>query len=117
MAGILMAFRPEWMELILSGRKRAEFRRVMPKRIKRGDWLYLYCRGYLHGRVQVDEVCRGTTLQLARSFAKEGCLRPEDAQVYLHLGKSPGVIKLGKVERWKTPSRWEGSVPQNFIYC
>lgn len=117
MADVLLAMRPEWLELILSGRKTAEFRRVMPKQIKSGDWVYLYCKGYIHGRVRVAGMCYGSSLALARSFAKEGCIRLEDALVYLHLAKSPGVIKLGEVQRNEHPVRWEGvGHPQNFIY-
>ncbi len=59
MADVLLAMRPGWLELILSGRKTAEFRRVMPKQIKSGDWVYLYCKGYIHGRMRQAALWRG----------------------------------------------------------
>lgn len=125
MADVLLAMRPEWLELILSGRKKAEFRRVMPKRLECDDWVYLYCKGYIHGRVRVQNYDRADMYDdpedgcraLARYYHRQGGLTREEAYNYLRGGKSPGVIHLAEVQRNKYPVRWEGvGHPQNFIY-
>lgn len=55
MADIVLALKPKWLELILSGKKTAEFRRVMPKVLVPGDKVYLYQGGALHGVAVVKE--------------------------------------------------------------
>lgn len=126
MADVVLALRSEWLELILSGKKTAEFRRVMPKELCVGDRVYLYHNRALHGVAVVEETdfvlppqhedheedCACTAL----SYEKPGCIRWQQAFSYLVGGRRAGVILLRDVERFDHPRAWEGAVVQSFVY-
>ena len=110
MADIVLALRPKWLELILDGKKTAEFRRVMPRDLFPGDKVHLYCGRSLHGVATVKGVHYGASGPLATEFAGKGCIDRNEAQVYLFGGKCPGVIELGKVEKYSIPYAWTDAV-------
>lgn len=116
MADIVLAMRSEWMGLILSGKKTMEFRRSMPKDLKPGDKVYLYCRRYIHGVATVKDVHYGASGQLATEYAHQGCIDRNVAQLYLYGGKRPGVIELENARRSDEALEWHGPVVQNFQY-
>lgn len=120
MADIVLALKPKWLELILSGKKTAEVRRCLPKKLEPGDKIYLYCKGDIHGVAVVQEVERVTDFYHKRAiineYAHDACLHPKDIWDYWFLASSPGVILLQDVERFDDPHPWRGAVPQNFIY-
>lgn len=116
MADIVLAMRSEWMDLILRGKKTIEFRRSMPKELKPGDKVYLYCRRYIHGAATVKDVHYGTSGQLATEYAHQGCIDRNVAQLYLSGGKRPGVIELEDARRFDEALEWYGPVVQNFQY-
>ena len=91
-----------------------EFRRSMPKDLKPGDKVYLYCRRYIHGVATVKDVHYGTSGQLATEYAHQGCIDRNVAQLYLYGGKRPGVIELENA--YAGCFFWDGPVVQNFVY-
>lgn len=123
MADILMAFKPKWAELILSGDKTVECRRVMPKSLRVGDTVWLYCRGYIHGYFMVrdfesfdgdDEWWKDAIID---TFAEEANLTDDELRAYWEGARRPGIILLEGATRNEYPVRWEGGRhPQNFIY-
>ena len=116
MADIVLAMKSNWLHLILSGQKTAEFRRTMPRHLQPGDKVHLYWGRSLHGVATVKGVHYGDSGQLATEFADKGCIDRNEAQVYLFGGKRPGVIELGKVEKYRIPYAWCDAVVQNFVY-
>lgn len=122
MADIVLALKPKWLELILSGKKTAEFRRVMPKKLKRDDKVYLYCQGDIHGYAIVTDVERvdprddSHAPAIADTFEDWGCLTSDEILDYWEGAKSPGMILLINATRYDDPHPWRGTTPQNFIY-
>lgn len=116
MADIVLAMKSNWLYLILSGQKTAEFRRTMPRHLQCGDKVHLYWGRSLHGVATVTGVHYGASGQLATEFAGKGCIDRNEAQAYLFGGKHPGVIELGKVEKYSIPYAWTDAVVQNFVY-
>ena len=114
MADVVLAIRPEWLDLILRGKKTAEFRRAMPKNLNPGDRVYFYKQRRISGVATVKEVHYGASGQLASDFAHMGCIDRNEAQRYLYGGKRPGVIELEDAYYDSFP--WEGPVVQNFVY-
>lgn len=123
MADILMAFKPKWAELILSGDKTVEVRRVMPKNLQADDFVWIYCRGYVLGYFRVrdfysfvkDEECPMETL--IDEFAEDACLTFNEMRTYWAGASRPGLIFIKEATRNAYPVRWEGGRhPQNFIY-
>ena len=86
----------------------------MPKDLKPGDKVYLYCRRYIHGVATVKDVHYGTSGQLATEYAHQGCIDRNVAQLYLNGGKRPGVIELE--DAYYDRFFWAGPVVQNFVY-
>ncbi len=114
MADIVLAMKSNWLDLILRGKKTAEFRRAMPKNLNSGDRVYFYKQRRISGVATVKEVHYGTSGQLASDFAHMGCIDRNEAQRYLYGGKRPGVIELEDAYYDSFP--WEGPVVQNFVY-
>lgn len=126
MADVVLALRAEWLELILSGKKTAEFRRVMPKELGVGDRVYLYHNRALHGVAVVEDTdfvlsprheeheddCAFTS----KTYERHGCVDWKVIFSYLLGGQRAGVILLRDVERYCVPRPWDGSVVQNFVY-
>lgn len=122
MADIVLALKPKWLELILSGKKTIECRRSMPKKLQIGNRVYLYCQGCIHGfctaydihhlqRDDFDEV-----MALSDVFHENACLSFDEMGQYLWGGTSPGLIFLKDVTRYYDPQPWRSSPPQNFRY-
>lgn len=126
MADIVLALKPKWLELILSGKKTAEVRRTLPARLEPGDKVYFYCKGDIHGFAFVEDVYHVvdyiTKRQYAYWCAEHACLTEQEILNYWNYGyngrfaTSPGVILLQDVQRYEDPHPWRGSTPQNFIY-
>lgn len=120
MADIVLALKPTWLELILSGKKTAEFRRVLPQKLEPGDKVYLYCKKHIHGVAHVAAVKHVFDFEDKRNFiqlySELGCLTHDDIWIYWTGAQYPGVILLNSVTRYDDPHPWRGSVPQNFIY-
>lgn len=128
MADIVLALKPLWLDLILSGRKTVEARRVLPKNIKPGDKVYLYCRGDIHGVAHVNKVLR-TGEDCVNygwfSLMVNWCGSSEPAsktmrqlEDYMSGARESccGYIVLHNVTRYDDPHPWRGAIPQNFIY-
>lgn len=122
MADIVLALKPKWLELILSGKKTIECRRIMPKKLVMGDRVYLYCQGNIHGFCTVADVHLmqrddfDEVMSLSDVFHEHACLPFDEMGQYLWGGKSPGLIFFNHVTRYTDPHPWRGSTPQNFIY-
>ena len=127
MADIVLALKPKWLELILSGKKYAEIRRTLPANLKKGDKVYLYSRGNIHGVASVEDVYEVVDYFTKRSYASccatGACLTEQEILDYWNgvtgngrFATKPGAILLQDVERFDDPHPWRGSVPQNFIY-
>ena len=122
MASIALAMKPKWMELILEGRKTVECRRVMPKHLKVGDVVYLYCRGKLHGEVRVRdvEILDGSDDwqmdSIIDTFAEDARLSEDELRDYWEGAKHPGIIILKDARRFDEALEWHGPVVQNFQY-
>ena len=122
MADIVLALKPKWLELILSGKKTVECRRIMPKKLVMGDRVYLYCQGDIHGFCTVYDIHYfqrddfDELMSLSDVFHDQACLSFDEMSEYLHQGKSPGLIFINRPHRYDDPHPWRGSTPQNFIY-
>ena len=128
MADIVLALKPNWLDLILSGKKTVEARRVLPKDIQAGDKIYLYCHGDIHGVAHVKKVLRTNEDCLKYglySLMMHWCGSSEPAsktmrqlEDYMSGARESccGYIVLHKVTRYDDPHPWRGSIPQNFIY-
>lgn len=122
MADIVLALKPKWLELILSGKKTVECRRIMPKKLQVGDRIFLYCQGDLHGvctvydihHMQADDF--DELMSLTEVFHENACLEQDAMGQYLWGGKAPGLIFLKVVMRYGYPHPWRGPNPQNFVY-
>lgn len=126
MADIVLALKPKWLELILSGKKTAEVRRTLPARLEPGDKVYFYCKGDIHGVAIVEDVHKVSGYfykpSYASMYAEKACLTEQDILNYWNYGYNerfatrPGIILLKDVQRYDDPQPWRGSTPQNFIY-
>lgn len=120
MADIVLALKPKWLELILSGKKVAEFRKVLPQKLEPGDKIYLYCKGDIHGVARVVAVKHVLDFEDKRNYVHHyselGCLTHDEILSYWTGARSPGVILLEMQTRYYDPHPWRGSTPQNFIY-
>ena len=122
MADIVLALEPKWLELILSGKKTVECRRIMPKKLVRDDRVYLYCQGYIHGFCTVSgvESIDGNddweVDATVSTFAEYACLAEDELRAYWQGAKRPGLIFLKHATSYEHPHPWHGSTPQNFIY-
>lgn len=122
MADIVLALKPKWLELILSGKKTVECRRIMPKKLVRDDRVYLYCQGDIHGFCTVAdvEIIDGNddweSEATISTFAEYACLSEGEMRAYWQGAKRPGIIIFHNVTRYDDPHPWRGSTPQNFIY-
>lgn len=131
MADIVLALKPNWLELILSGKKTVEARRVLPKNLNPGDKVFLYCHGDIHGVAHVRKVLR--TSEDVTNYGIYGMYyiiqdwcgskEPSNNQMnqlskYMSGGKEScrGYIVLHNVTRYDDPHPWHGSIPKNFIY-
>lgn len=122
MADIVLALKPKWLELILIGKKTIECRRSMPKKLKIGDRVYLYCHGCIHGfctAYDIHHIQRGDfgeLMALTDVFHDNACLELDEMGEYLWGGTSPGLIFIKDATRYDDPHPWRGATPQNFIY-
>ena len=131
MADIVLAIKPNWLELILSGQKTIEARRVLPKNLDPGDKVFLYCRGDIHGVAHVSRVLRtsedwtNSGIYGMYSILCDWCGSKEPSHHQMRqLGKymngaktsCSGYIVLYNVTRYDDSHAWHGSTPQNFIY-
>lgn len=122
MADIVLALKPKWLELILSGKKTIECRRIMPKKLQRNDKVYLYCQGDIHGFCTVAdvEIINGNddweSESTISTFAEYACLSEDELRAYWQGAKRPGLIVISYATRYEDPHPWRGSIPQNFIY-
>lgn len=128
MADIVLALKPKWLELILSGKKTVEARRVLPKELQEGDKIYLYGQGHLHGFADVKRVLRTSEdcvnyglYSLMMQWSGE---RKPAREIFQALGEymegakpsCRGYIVMHNATRYDDPHPWRGSTPQNFIY-
>lgn len=126
MSDIVLALKPKWLNLILSGEKTAEFRRALPRDLHDGDCVLLYHGRKIHGCAYVDNVIRvnrppskGHKIgveYLAEAYAEEGKIDSQAAYNYLLGGSRPGVIILSDVEAYTPPWDWRGAPVQNYVY-
>lgn len=128
MADIVLALKSKWLELILSGKKTAEARRVLPKKLNPGDKVFLYCRRFLHGHAYVKKVLRTGNdcvdyglYSLSIHWSGDRALSHEtlkELEDYMSKAKPSrcGYIILQNATRYDDPHPWRGSTPQNFIY-
>lgn len=131
MADIVLAIKPNWLDLILSGQKTIEARRVLPKNLDTGDKVFLYCSGDIHGVAHVRRVlrtsedCRNYGIYGMYYIIQDWCGSKEPSQhqmsqlsKYMNGAKAScgGYIALYNVTRYDDPHPWHGSIPKNFIY-
>lgn len=119
MADIVLALKPKWLELILTGKKTVEVRRALPKSLNPGDRIFLYCKGDIHGVATVAGVKDNGNYymwRLSQIYADRACLSAKEILDYLFRGSNPGFIEIAAVERYADPHPWRGPIPQNFIY-
>jgi predicted transcriptional regulator len=102
-AGILLSVHPKWADLILSGQKTVELRRVTPKRLKPGMAVVLYQTGTgIVGEATVSSVCTRRPLPAGTSKPYSG-MHETEALVYLAGASSPCAIWLRGARRYARP--------------
>ena len=123
---LLLSIRPKYAELIFSGRKTAELRRVRPQ-LQEGDLVLIYVSApvkALMGSFKVQRVIHGSPRDLWSEVGKHSGLTKKEFEIY-YSGLSLGfAIFASKVWRLEHPiklsrlkQRWNGfSPPQGFRY-
>ena len=115
---LVIALRPQWCNLILSGSKTIELRRQCPRRLDKGMRVLLYSHGHIHGEAVLCGWDRcGTGEDIARRHWRGSQLRQDEATAYLAGARCPGALYLTNAHRYPQPQQWRGSVPQNFLYA
>jgi predicted transcriptional regulator len=118
MSDIILAIRPKWTDLILSGRKTTEVRRLMPNNLDPGDTVYIYYNGQLHGHATVAGVERDIRNSITdRKLLDSACLSQAEILDYTLSARRPGCIHLADPVRYHTPKPFNGPIVQNFIYA
>lgn len=118
---IVLALKKKWLDLILSGEKIVEVRRVMPAYIETGDYAYLYHKGQLHGRAKVNVAVwlidkENIRRREAERIAKHACLSADEIMDYWKGSKRAGWIAFDSVHQFDDPIKWQYAAPQNFVY-
>lgn len=128
MSDIVLAVKPRWLDLILEKKKTVEARRVLPKDIKPGDKVFLYCQGAILGVAHVYRILRtsedclkyGLT-SLMMDWCGSNCPASKtmrELEEYMSGARESccGYIVFSKVARYDDPHPWRGATPKNFIY-
>jgi len=121
-AVVLLAIRPRWADVILSGKKTVEFRRRSFKRDVR--YIVIYSTAPVAsviGSFEVEDIVKGSPAELWAQYHQEGAI-PKDFFFRYYGDRVYGVaIKIGRVWRFDPPIELceigDGlKPPQSFTY-
>lgn len=116
---ILISIKPQYVEKILSGEKKYEYRRIAP-RVK-VEKMIVYCTSPVKkvvAEVEILDILEGTPKQIWNKTREEGGISKENYFNYFQYRDTAYAIKLGKVtpldkELKDYRVNWP---PQSFIY-
>lgn len=130
MTKIILSIKPKYIEQIFSGAKIFELRRVLPKNLKKGDWVLMYATGTGHiaGEFRVERVFRG--MQLNRLWGmtteKNGVTVNEFSEYFKDRRNQGYMLEFGNAIEIADSSKWWDpkplfhfglkKAPQNFCY-
>ncbi len=121
---ILITLPKNLLEKIMSGEKKFEMRKCLPKLMKVGeDGFFVVEEGTDEVRCwcRVDEVeTHRLSEDFAKRYAKDLCVNQSYIQGYAHVGDNVHLWKIGKVVKidcLKCGSLFVGKNPQQFAYC
>lgn len=118
---LILAMKEKYLKLILCGRKKAEIRRTTPKEGP-NKRLWLYCKGHIHGYVEVrqryyigtNEAYDWTAVKL-HAPANVSCLSDKELEDYLKSAKHVSVFMLNTAHRLNEPCAVDIR-PQSWMY-
>lgn len=127
MTALLLSIRPRFAQLILSGQKTIEVRRVAPRNVEPGKLILIYASGperALWGMCFLDGVSIGQPETIWRKLGKETGLRKKDFVDYLQGAKVAVALHVAKPVAFSRPipleeirGKWSAfQPPQSFSY-
>lgn len=122
MTDILLSIKPKYVEKILDGEKKVEFRKQIPKRDI--SWVYIYASAphkSIVARFKVDGLINGTPHDLWLRFSDVGGVDEEEFFAYCGDKNTIHGLEIGKVEELDPPiDPYQEYInfkpPQNFAY-
>lgn len=122
MCKILMPINPCYVEEILSGRKKYEYRKIKAKK-NNIDKMIIYSTSpvmRIVAEVEVDEIIEDTPEKLWNLTKKHSGITEEFYFKYYSNKKNAVAYKLGQVKKYERPKKLSeigiDYVPQSFIY-
>lgn len=122
MSTILLSIKPEYVNKILDGTKKYEFRRKIPK--QNINKIIIYSTSpimQIVGEVNVIGVLQGTPVQLFRETSEYSGISEEKYLEYFKGSSIAYAFELGDVRKYETPKSLKDygveKAPQSFIYC
>lgn len=117
---VLLSIRPKYVDLIIKGVKKYEFRRQIFKR--EVEKVYIYCTNPVKrivGFFTVEEILSDKPYNIWRLCKDEAGVTSEEFFSYFKNSKMAFAIKIGKVKKLKPTIEAEEiglTIPQSFIY-
>lgn len=122
MCKILMPINPKYVEMILSGRKKYEYRKIRAKR-NNVDKIIIYSTYPIMkvvAEVDVEEIIEETPAKLWELTKNYSGVTKEFYNDYYKKKKNAIAYKLGNIEKYDKPKRLSeigiNYVPQSFVY-
>ncbi len=122
MVDIILSIKPKYAEKILTGEKKVEFRKQIPKH--KLTWVYIYASSpskVIVARFKVNKLTNGTPHELWLRFSNVGGVNKEEFFAYCGNKDTVHGLEIGEVERFEEPidpyQKYNNfKAPQNFAY-
>lgn len=120
---VLLSIKPEYAEKILSGEKKFEFRRVLPKNksVKKAVIYATLPVGKIIGEFEIEELISDNPPRLWEATAEFSGITADFFDMYFNGKDVAHAIKVGKVKKYKREKNLidilpSGIAPQSFCY-
>jgi len=121
---VIMSIKPQYVDKILNGTKKFEFRKSIPKRIDEIDKIFIYSSSptqKIIGHFTVKEVYKMDPLELWLHTWKQAGIGIKDFQQYFKEKEFGYAIEIDEVIAYQKPLIFKeidptGKVPQSFKY-
>lgn len=118
---ILLPIHPEFATLIIAGKKKYEYRKIIPRETISYIALYSTCPVQkIVAIVEVVDKISDTPTKLWKRTAKDGAITRKHFRQYFYGKKTASAFKLGKVIAFDKPIALEElsvtNSPQSFLY-